>query len=325
MGLSENLPFRVGQLAEAKSFDPGFRGAWFRSKIKSTRINRGQIGYSLEFFDFPDEKISWTQLYQKPPTNRANSQEQKKRHMMLRPSYPPIYQESEMPDLCKTSEVIAVVGGPWKVGDLVDWWFDGCYWAGNVIQLLGNDKIELPAPPLGEGKSYEASCKDIRPSLDWSLEHGWSVPKSKGTRTCGSVRLIQPWPQENDYRKRNSESTVNREETQTPNTITNSDPKDIGERKSNCSDKPSSSHDKVTVTSTATNDMSRKGQYNVTDSSKKIRISGNPHATSIPSSDTIESSVLGLEELANKINWLKGVLKFGIQGSNAANSSWKFL
>lgn len=36
----------------------------------------------------------------------------------------------------------------------------------------------LPEPPWGEGKSYEAFSKDLRPSLDWSPEHGWTVPIS---------------------------------------------------------------------------------------------------------------------------------------------------
>lgn len=29
----ENLPFKAGQLAEARSFRVGYRGAWFRCKV----------------------------------------------------------------------------------------------------------------------------------------------------------------------------------------------------------------------------------------------------------------------------------------------------
>ena len=29
---------------------------------------------------------------------------------------------------------------------------------------------------MGEGSSYEAYCKDLRPSLDWTPESGWKVP-----------------------------------------------------------------------------------------------------------------------------------------------------
>lgn len=40
--------------------------------------------------------------------------------------------------------------------------------------------------------------------------------------------------------------------------------------------------------------------------------------------DPLESSIMELEELANKIAWLKGLLKFGIGSSNAMKSAWKF-
>lgn len=43
-------------------------------------------------------------------------------------------------------------------------------------------QVELPLPPVGEGvegETYEASCKDLRSSLDWSLEDGWTVPTPK--------------------------------------------------------------------------------------------------------------------------------------------------
>lgn len=29
---------------------------------------------------------------------------------------------------------------------------------------------------MGEGLTYEALCKDLRPSLDWTPEYGWMVP-----------------------------------------------------------------------------------------------------------------------------------------------------
>ncbi|KAJ6689278.1 hypothetical protein OIU85_005660 [Salix viminalis] len=37
-------------------------------------------------------------------------------------------------------------------------------------------QIDLFPPPAGEGSSYEASSKDFRPSLSWSLDNGWIVP-----------------------------------------------------------------------------------------------------------------------------------------------------
>jgi hypothetical protein len=37
-------------------------------------------------------------------------------------------------------------------------------------------QLQLPAPPIGEGKCYIANHKDLRPTLEWSLEKGWTVP-----------------------------------------------------------------------------------------------------------------------------------------------------
>lgn len=37
-------------------------------------------------------------------------------------------------------------------------------------------QIELHPPPVGEGSSYEVSFKNLRPSLDWCLDNGWTVP-----------------------------------------------------------------------------------------------------------------------------------------------------
>lgn len=34
----------------------------------------------------------------------------------------------------------------------------------------------MPSPPVGEGSSYEVSCNDLRPTLEWSPDGGWIVP-----------------------------------------------------------------------------------------------------------------------------------------------------
>ncbi|CBI36359.3 unnamed protein product, partial [Vitis vinifera] len=177
MDKHDHLPFKVGQFAEARSFLQGFRGAWFRCKIKEISLRKGHIGHVLEYIDFPDEKLNWTKLYQKPPISKSKSKE-KRRQLMLRPCFPPIYHVSQKPDINTITEVIVLVNDVWKVGDEVDWWTDGCYWSGRVTQLLGYDKvkIDLLPPPNGEGLSYEVFCKDLRPSLDWSPSYGWRVP-----------------------------------------------------------------------------------------------------------------------------------------------------
>ncbi|KAK3009862.1 hypothetical protein RJ639_011876, partial [Escallonia herrerae] len=174
------LPFKAGQVAESRSFQIGYRSAWFRCKIQQISWRKGHLGYTLEFFDFPDEKVKWTKLYQ-VPTIYGGRSKRTKRQLMVRPQYPPINHESQDFDVSAISEVTVMVDSVWKVGDLVDWWSDGCYWSARVTQILGNDKvqIEFPPPPLGEGSSYEASCKDLRPSLDWCPESGWMLPIPK--------------------------------------------------------------------------------------------------------------------------------------------------
>ncbi|XP_058072588.1 uncharacterized protein LOC131221350 isoform X2 [Magnolia sinica] len=374
MEKTDSLPFKVGQLAESKSFIVGFRGAWFRCKIKGIKLKRGRVVHFLEFFDFPDEKVTSTQLYQKPPSSRVNSQEEGKMELMVRPCFPSFYRESEMPDLHTISEVVAITNNHWKVGDLVDWWFDGCFWSGRVTHLLGNDKvqIELLEPPLGEGRSYEAFCKDLRPSLDWSPEHGWTVPASLESETSCCARLIQPLNQVDKERKEHyslresnargigtalseflesssshrsvsslppqagsshppvtdvlietSVCGIDHEETCTTRKSGKLNLEDSVIRKASSIDDTSSSHEKVTSASDAmTQATSRKDRYNSSSSPKKMRIGEDEHVTSMMCTDSIESSVLGLEELAIKIRWIKGILRCGPRWSNP---SWKFL
>lgn len=57
---------------------------------------------------------------------------------MVRPCFPPIFHESEMPDITSIAEVTVIVDDLWKVGDLVDWCHDSCYWSGKLTKLLDN-------------------------------------------------------------------------------------------------------------------------------------------------------------------------------------------
>lgn len=102
---------------------------------------------------------------------------------MVRPKYPPHYHESDLlkinGDEDREEEPLIVVHGSWKVGDLVDWCKDDAFWSGKVLETNENEEavqVELLPPPLGEGKIYEALCKDLRPSLEWSLQDGWKLP-----------------------------------------------------------------------------------------------------------------------------------------------------
>ncbi|KAI3814327.1 hypothetical protein L1987_19078 [Smallanthus sonchifolius] len=120
---------------------------------------------------------------------------------MVRPQYPAMYKKSEMPSLKSISQACVVIDDAWKVGDLVDWFEEGCYWSARVVEVLSDDKvqIELPMPPSGEGKEgeegrHEAFCKDLRPFLDWSETEGWTLPTVDGQTSC-DAQLIFPTKQ----------------------------------------------------------------------------------------------------------------------------------
>lgn len=85
-------------------------------------------------------EMKWTKLYQVPCLYVGKGKE-KHRELVLRPAYPPIYSEKQIPSVI--SEVIVIRNDSWKVGDLVDWWTTGCYWSGRIRQLLGDDKAEV--------------------------------------------------------------------------------------------------------------------------------------------------------------------------------------
>ncbi|KAL1198317.1 hypothetical protein V5N11_026847 [Cardamine amara subsp. amara] len=184
-----DLPFKVGEVVETKSFLVGYRGAWFQCKILEIYMLKGNLFYKLEYVNYPDEAPHETKVFEKPRGGKKN-------HLMIRPTYPPVYHESEVLKLKRhLDEPLVVVHGSWKVGDLVDWCKDDCYWSGKIVELMDNDavQIDLFPKPVGEGSTYEGLCEDLRPSLEWSLEDGWKVPftmKDGKRRQC--AKLITP-------------------------------------------------------------------------------------------------------------------------------------
>eukprot|EP00250_Pteridium_aquilinum_P003455 c13768_g1_i1 orf=128-1489(+) len=171
----EFFPFSTGQRVESKSNIKGFRGAWFRSEIKYVQVRRGEIWCAMHYTDFPDEKMNFTKAYQQDPSGK------KKRVLMVRPSFPLICMGVDDSVISAATGSVVVVNGGWWAGDLVDWFTDGCFWAAKITAVLSKDlvQVELPSAPIGEGGSYEAAVKDIRPSLDWSAEQLWTVPSVK--------------------------------------------------------------------------------------------------------------------------------------------------
>ncbi|XP_052207795.1 uncharacterized protein LOC127811706 isoform X2 [Diospyros lotus] len=352
MDKQELLPLEVGQFAESRSFQIGFRSAWFRCKIKEIICRRGHIVYALEFFDYPDEKVTWTRIYQMPRTCKKSKE--MKRHLMVRPQYPPIYHESQAPR-DNTSEVKVVINGDWRVGDLVDWWCNGCYWSGRVTQLIGKDKvqIDLPPPPIGEGKSYEVFCKDLRPSLVWSPEHSWSVPTSKeGETSCHCAQLIKPLNQASlpnlkiDAVGEETEDTqatagspfdpsvsspisAHSEESPGQPLISRIPEGEPGSPEANmdgsvigkipCSDSVS-----ISDFSDASSETAGNKDQNCSRCFKKMRTSGSISLNSMHS-DSLEASILDLEELVNKVKWLRNILESDVPLPNAGRLPWRFI
>ncbi|XP_011029861.1 PREDICTED: uncharacterized protein LOC105129476 isoform X2 [Populus euphratica] len=360
--MDENdLPFKVGQLAEARSFAQGYRGAWFRCKIIDIAQRDSGMQYALQFYDFPDEKLNWTKLYQYPKPRLKNTE----RQLMVRPYFPSVYLESKLSEIKTISEVVVVVNDVWKVGDFVDWWTDGCYWSGRLTKALGNDKyqIDLFPPPAGEGSSYEASSKDFRPSLSWSPDNGWTVPIPSGIDNhYPCARLIKPVNQGSstnlavhaaDKRRRDPEDTVRASyelkaslsshiatsrselmgkgplnpaasnETRTPGRNIVLGVTNGGAAKSRCSDSQSSPHVRGASAEVA-EDAGGKDNDDNDPPLKKMRADGGICSDST-CSDTIGAAILDLEVLVNRVKWMKDTLKFGMPLSNTARLSWKFL
>lgn len=48
----------------------------------------------------------------------------------------------------------------------------------------------MPKPPFGEGEVYEANIQDLRPSLNWSCLHGWTIPTSEVRLFVFIIKLL---------------------------------------------------------------------------------------------------------------------------------------
>ncbi|CAA2988627.1 Hypothetical predicted protein [Olea europaea subsp. europaea] len=302
--------------------------------------------------------------YQVPVPYRG-IEKKKQRMLMIRPSYPPMYHENEVPCLSDISEVAVIVNDAWKVGDLVEWWTNDCYWSGRIKQLVGDDKamIEFPKPPLGEGTPDEkASLKDLRPSLDWSPEYGWILPTPGGEKTAHPwARLIKSGDQgqeleAGDKKDKKTESSPNEsisshtsvitlavsdelkgnemgglhelslgnrvsKELDTQETSIALDGGDSSTRKTCLSDTDSGLHMRETLAEPRT-EVAKGDPYCSSCPLKKYPAGGGMNSNSM-GSKTLESTILDLEELVNKVKWLKSILNNGIPSSDAARPQWK--
>ncbi|PKA62931.1 hypothetical protein AXF42_Ash007727 [Apostasia shenzhenica] len=232
---------------------------------------------------------------------------------MIRPQYPPVYYESELPDTLPTPDLIVIVNDPWKVGDLVDWWCDGCSWSGRITKIIAKDKVQvkLPDPPVGQGCSYEALCKDLRPSLDWTLESGWVVPVSGeagNERYCGRLNYLH----EQDIQAKDMDVMAAKDS-------------DMLEGTAEWAPHASSSQDEQKLELGEFRNSPPGEHQNSLDLKEKTCLASRKYLMAARSSATLESAIMNLEELTCKIKWLKGLLKFGFQWSDSMKPSWKFL
>ncbi|KAL8142781.1 hypothetical protein V2J09_015813 [Rumex salicifolius] len=321
------LPFKVGDRVELKSFKTGYRGAWFRCEIKET----GKKGVALDLYDYTDDGITWMKsLHHKVPCKSSTG---RKVELMLRPQFPPLYNEGEVPDLNSLSEVIVVTNGAWKVGDLVDWFCEEAYWSGTIIKFLGDDKVQIKSPtkPMGEDMVYEALCKELRPSLNWTRKSGWTVPvPRRKDNHCPCARLIKPVNPEKDteaaaakespsqqnacaYRSsENSLSFSQREKgTELEATILQRAQvrmKDV-DVKGSCSDSVSSTFCK------------EQQPLKYKDATERLKLIKSVIPLNSSTCDSIESLIMDMEELQNRVKWIKRILE---SLPDSANSGWKF-
>ncbi|KAL3828234.1 hypothetical protein ACJIZ3_017036 [Penstemon smallii] len=334
------LPFKVGELAEAMSFQTGFRGAWFRCKVRQFTYRKGDSCF-LEYYDFPDEKLKCTKLYQLPPRYTGKGK-QKNRELMLRPPYPTIYKENQITHVSDITEVGLIVDDVWKVGDLVDWWTTGCYWSGRIIQLLGDGKaqVELKPPPLGEGATYEVLLQDLRPSLDWSLQHGWTVPTQEGDPSRACARIINPMNQDFPVMDTNN---AGQETGQTGSSVKKSLSSQISSNSVAVSDESKSTatmetaskevidaQEKNIMRSDSWVSGKRKTSGEASDSGQITsagEVGGAREKVTLRSmhSDSIEAAALDLEEYLLKVKWLKSILLKGVSSSDAPKPQWEFV
>ncbi|KAG7991859.1 hypothetical protein I3843_02G099900 [Carya illinoinensis] len=274
----------------------------------------------------PMQGIKWTQLYQKPGKSR-----ELKKQLMVRPQFPRIYRESQMPDVSTILEVAVIVVDSWQVGNLVDWWTDGCYWSGRVVELLGDNKVKENGnvhscariiKPFNQGAPGNMMARDddkgregvqaaARASLERNTSSSSHISGSLSQSPDGFERMAKrPW------------SIKASKDTRTSETNFELDMVDTGIGKTSGSDSVSSSHVRDAPTDTV-GTAAGKGKNNDAGSSKKMK-HGSISLNSMRS-DTVEDAVMDLEELLNKIKWARAILEFGKPLSGTTQNPWKFL
>ncbi|XP_073287300.1 uncharacterized protein [Primulina huaijiensis] len=280
---------------------------FFFYQIIEISTREGHAGHISEYYDFPDEKLVWTEFYQMNPYRVGRTRE--RIELMLRPPYPPFYSKSQMPLVSEISEVTVIVDEEWKVGDLVDWWTTDCYWSGRIQGFSGDCKasLKLRTPPHGEGKTYEVLYKDLRPSLDWSPQRGWTVPTQGGKHGRVCARIIEPL-------NPGQETMPDREKDESKD-----------KRTSNIETQGSEDRRMSETSNTQRRSSEDRRTSEQSNDPHKEHGAGGRVALNSVETDTLEATIMDLEELVCKVKWIKKILGHGVSFSDGVRPEWEFV
>ncbi|KAH9571119.1 hypothetical protein CY35_02G076200 [Sphagnum magellanicum] len=184
--------FEVGKEVEARFNEIGYRGAWFRCKILESRRSGEEWEYLLYYLDFTEENCTWTCACEPDPVSGLANK--KNITWMIRPPMPLTLDEIEYQQW-KEPGLVVVFNKDYRVGDMVDWWHDSCFWTGRILSMnAANNKVQITLlnPPQGEGKRYWAHPKDLRPALEWTMESDWIAVKPLLAEDVHRRRSVNP-------------------------------------------------------------------------------------------------------------------------------------
>ncbi|XP_019087232.1 PREDICTED: uncharacterized protein LOC104725214 [Camelina sativa] len=162
-------------------------------------------------------------------------------------------------------------------------------------------RLNLLAPPYGEGCIYEALSKDVRPSLEWSLEDGWTVPFSKVGEKRQCAKLM----------KHLNEVTLNEVSGAESMEDEKQGPSDEVSGAESMEDEKQGPSDEVSGAESKDEEKQRATEKVISDGDLRLNIM---------ESESVEAAVMDLEELIVRFEWLKG--KLGPKSSEKA--SWVY-
>ncbi|GAQ84158.1 hypothetical protein KFL_001780130 [Klebsormidium nitens] len=156
-------PFEKGAVIETRSFQTGFRGAWFLSEVVAFHTDRSMPTQQVTIrnLSYPDDKPSKMCLYQVDPNDRGS------RYLMVRPIPPrniPFGEDAPNPG--QTDQPVFKHERQYAKGDKVDAYVLECWWSGTVRAISGKRaRVEWRPEP------------NLRPTLRWAGKR-WHMLKN---------------------------------------------------------------------------------------------------------------------------------------------------